>query len=188
MDILLPRDILKEIIMVRPGGYYVLSQCNKYFRNLCTELKDRAEKTFPRKHVQSITFKNWRSVIFLPTYYYDMRGFMIALPVYHFPLMVVKFTTINGLKEGKIEGFENNKLVMLSEYKNNVPCGNYKVWYPEQPTQLWFETFLVDGNLRGEIKMYKKNGGILSKGMFGETKMVQPHSMDRMMLACYVSK
>ncbi len=42
----LPRDMLKEIMMVQPGTYYVLGQCNKFLNLLCVEIRERAFEKF----------------------------------------------------------------------------------------------------------------------------------------------
>ncbi len=153
----LPRDMLKEIAMVGPGVYFALSLCNKYLNNICDELKDKAKRTFLLKHIQTLKDDSeFNLAIPLP-----LISISTPLPGSDVCIMpnLVKYYTVNGLKEGILKGYKDNKRIMLLEYVHDIPQGVYKWWYPDSD-QLEFETTVVDGEIHGEVKTYKKDGEI----------------------------
>ena len=161
----LPRDMLKEIAMIEFSAYFGLAQCNKYLKTICDEIKEKAKKTLPIKHVQNIapndltSFRSATSLRYLFWLHYYNTPLPITLPT------SIEFTTINDLKEGVLRGFKDDKLILLIDYKNDILNGNYK-WFYQGSTQLLFETYIKDTRLHGKFKSYHEDGKVHWEGEY----------------------
>ncbi len=155
----LPRDMLNEILMVRPGVYFVLSRCCKQLNELCVKLKDKANKKFPRKHIQKID--SWYSLRKVTTAYHP-RYPPLSFFSPHLPDSV-EYITYDGLKEGELKGYYKGYLILIIEFVRNVPHGNYKWWYPKSE-QLLFEANIVNNTLHGNFETYHSDGEVYANG------------------------
>ena len=68
----------------------------------------------------------------------------------------LKYKIINGLKQGELIGYKDNKPMLFSNYVNNKSNGNFKMYHDNR--QIAFDWNYLNGELHGKCQNYWSNG------------------------------